>query len=174
MPINYTIYEARLKAKITKIQVRKARRVIDDMHDMAVRGARGGPYSKGTLAASIYKEGPTLIGKTVIGEVGSRLNYAASVERGAEVHAIFPKGAAGRWRFNEMVRSRHGPPRYYGRPQLRFIWHGRIVYTPHVPMGLGTVGLSHPGQTGKHFLLKAAIKTAAKHRMKLIPGVDVF
>lgn len=131
-------------------------KVLDTIHDVAVRGARGGPYSKGTLAASIYKEGPQVIGYLARGEVGSRLSYADIVERGARPHNIFPRGSSHMFRFGDRKR-----------PQLKFVWKGRIVFTPHVPMSPGRIGLSHPGQTGKHFLLKAAVQASVRYRLQL-------
>lgn len=156
MPYVVRVHHAQLRLQSTRIASRFLRKAIDDVHDIATRGARGGPYSTGNLARSIYKRGPIPMGTTVIGEVGSKLSYARIVERGAQVHNIFPKGEPHIFRFGDR------------RPrQLKFTWRGRVVYTPHVPMAPSTIGRSHPGQTGKHFLLKALVQTAAKRRMRI-------
>lgn len=148
------VHQARARIQGNLMAARFLRKVIDDVHDGATRGAFGGPYSTGKLSASIYREGPRILGFRVTGEVGSKLSYASSVERGAEIHDIFPIGMPHVYRFGDR------------RPrQLKFTWRGRVVYTPHVPMAPSTIGRSHPGQTGKHFLLKAMIRAAAKHRM---------
>lgn len=150
------VHQARLTLQSTRIASRALRRALDDVHDIATRGASGGSYSTGRLARSIYKRGPIPEGTRVVGSVGSTLSYARIVERGARVHSIFPKGMPHIYRFGDR------------RPrQLKFTWRGRVVYTPHVPMSPSTIGLSHPGQTGKHFLLKALIQTAAKRRMRI-------
>ena len=156
MAYRVQVHHARARIQGNLMAARYLRRVIDDVHDHATRGAFGGPYSTGQLAASIYKKGPTTLGFTVIGEVGSNLSYAATVERGARIHFIFPKTAPHVFRFGDR-----------NRPQLKFTWRGRVVYTPHVPMAPSTIGHSHPGQTGKHFLLKALARAAVRYRLKL-------
>lgn len=150
------MHDAKLRIQSNAMAARYLRRVIDDIHDKAVRGATGGPYSTGRLAASIYKQGPTILGFRVTGEVGSNAPHAAIVERGARIHSIFPKTAPRVWRFGDKRR-----------PQLKFEWRGKVVYTPHVPMSPTTIGRSHPGQTGKHFLLKAMTRAAIRYRLKI-------
>jgi hypothetical protein len=120
-----------------------------------------GPYSKGDrLARSIVGEMfevPNGYG----GRVGSRLSYAASVENGAEIHPIFPKRARWIWRFGEIGRG----------PSLVFYWRriGRRVVAPHIPMSESRIGLSHPGQRGKHYLLGAVHLVARRYRMRVVP-----
>lgn len=147
---------AQVRIKSIAYGMRFTRRVLDSIHDIATRGARGGPYSTGKLAASIYKEGPVAVGLDIVGSVGSNLPYATIVERGARVHSIFPKNAPQHYRFGDRKR-----------PQLRFIWRGRLVFAPHIPMSPKTIGRSHPGQSGKHFMLKAAVRTSVRFKMKL-------
>lgn len=167
------IYDARLYVESTGFMGIRVGQIIDDIHDLAVRGATGGPYSKGALAGSIYKTKPFPIGWKVRGRVGSPLSYAASVEGGAEIHNIFPKGAAHTLRFGRVERT--GRKLQFGlgtgtRRMLAFYWRGSFIVTPHVPMSPRTVGLSHPGQRGKRFLLNALLEAAAKWQMK----IDVY
>lgn len=156
MVYSVRINHAQLQVQTMAGGTRYMRRVLDTIHDVAVRGARGGPYSTGRLAASIYKDGPIVLGYHATGEVGSHLSYASIVERGARIHDIFPKASSHVYRFG----SRR-------KPQLKFVWNGRVVFTPHVPMSWTSVGRSHPGQPGKHFLLKAAIRASVRYRMQL-------
>ena len=118
-----------------------------------------GPYSVGNLAASITRDGPHIGPGRVNGSVGSKLPYAAAVHNGAKVHWIFPKAAPGVVRFS----SRR-------RPQLRFFWRkkGRIVYMPHIPGSPSKVGLSHPGQEGKHYLTEPLRRSARIHGFRVI------
>lgn len=157
MAYRVDMHQAVARLQTLRITSRYMQRVLDDLHDGATRGASGGQYSNGHLASTIFKRGPVPAGLSVTGTVGSDLHYARFVERGARVHNIFPKNAAGAWRFGDRRA-----------PQLKFRWRGRVVYTPHVPMSPGTIGLSHPGQTGRHFLLKAVIKTATKYRLRYV------
>lgn len=154
------IDHAKLTVKASRVSVRQVRKIMDSVHDISVRAVSRGPYATGRLASSIYKQGPVTTGLRTFGRVGSELSYAASVERGAIPHPIWPKGARDVWRFGSRKR-----------PQLKFVWHGRVVYTPHVPMSPGTIGRSHPGQKGKHFLLRALVQTALKYRMRVSYGV---
>lgn len=156
MPYSVRINHAQLQLQTMAGVGRHMNRVLDAVHDVAVRGARGGPYSKGTLAASIYKDGPIITGYHANGEVGSPLDYAGIVERGARIHDIFPRASSHVYRFG----SRR-------KPQLKFVWNGRIVFTPHVPMSWSSVGRSHPGQPGKHFLLKAMVRASVRFQMQL-------
>lgn len=158
MAHQYHIYQTRFEATVSKISIRKVKKVLDDVQSGARKAALIGSFSTGRLAASIYKRGPIVADRRVFGTVGSRLKYAGSVEHGAEIHAIFPKGAHV-FRFGDRRK-----------PQLKFKWRGKTVYTPHVPMSRFTVDISHPGQPAKHFLRNAAIKAAKKHRMHFIPG----
>lgn len=158
----------RITAKAGKLGVNQVRAMLRFAHRHAFRATLAGEYSKGALAASLYIRGPYLIttGRASVhveGSVGSVLPYAASVERGAEVHNIFPKGSGHFYRFG----SRR-------RPMLRFVWRGRIVFTPHVPMSVTTIGRSHPGQRGKRYLRNAAIETALRYNAVFIPGIGTF
>jgi hypothetical protein len=156
--------KARVDIKMTRIGVGQARKVLRYVHRQAVIGATGGPYSRGqSLARSITTLGPIITGKIVRGTVFSPLSYAASVERGAKIHPIFPKGMAHVYRFGSKRP-----------PQLRFIWRGRVVYTPQVPMGIRTIVRSHPGQKGKRFLRNALMQAAVRFQMRFIPGSQSF
>lgn len=159
MAYRVKVFKARLTVQAGILSGKRLRKVIDDVHDSATFNASRGPYSHTkALAASIEKAGPYFTGIGVTGKVFSRLPYAAAVEEGAKIHPIFPKGEPHIYRFGSK------------RPrQLKFVWHGRVVYTPHVPMGPRTIGRSHPGQKGKHYLRDAAIKAAIKWQMKFIP-----
>jgi hypothetical protein len=57
---------------------------------------------------------------------------------------------------------------------LSFIWRGRRVFTPHVPMAPYTIGKSHPGQRGKRFLRKAMILASQRYGFRFIPGIGSF
>lgn len=154
------VNRAQVTLAATRIGFGQMRRVLRYAHRQAYQGAVGGPYSRtGALANSITSAGPFITGSQVLGTLFSPLSYAASVERGAEIHPIWPKGAQGIYRFGSKTP-----------PQLKFWWRGRVVYTPHVPMSVRTIGLSHPGQKGKRFLRNALVKTAARYQMRFIPG----
>lgn len=154
--MSHVFHELQFRLQYTGLSVRYLRKPLDYCQDLARQGASGGRYSTGRLAESIYKRGPRIEGLRIVGEVGSRLSYARYVERGTKIHHIFPKGMPHTFRFGDK------------RPrQLKFFWHGRVVYTPHVPMGPGTMFTSHPGMRGKHFLLRAITATSLRYRMKL-------
>jgi hypothetical protein len=125
----------------------------------------GGRYSHGNLARSVHGEGPVVRGPIVVGSVGSKLKYALIVHNGSGLHgpkhkpySIFPKGAPHVYRFG----SHH-------RPQLKFFWRkvGHTVYMPHIPGSAGKVGLSHPGQKGKHYLTEPMRASARRHRFRV-------
>lgn len=149
------VYRGVIMLESSRISTRFLRKATDHMFEVAVRGATGGPYSTGDLVRKMYKEEPVPTGWVTRASVGNKSSHAKVVEEGARVHSIFPIGMPHVYRFG----SRR--PR-----QLKFSWRGRIVYTPHVPMGPGTIGRSHPGMTGKHYMLKALLSTAARYRMK--------
>ena len=124
-----------------------------------------GPYTSGNLARSVHGEGPVVRGPIVSGAVGSRLSYARIVHNGSgllgpkhKAYVIFPKGAPHVYRFG----SRKGP-------QLKFFWRkvGRVVYMPHIPGSVGTVGISHPGQKGKFYLTEPMRASARRHRFRV-------
>lgn len=163
MAYRTTLYRAQLTIQTNRMATRRLRKIMDDVEQDARILALGGPYSKtGRLSKSIRSEGPFPRGTRVTGWVGSRLSYAASVELGAEVHDIFPRGAVRVYRFFGSG--------YNAAPKLKFYWRkaGRTVFTPQVPMGPGKVGISHPGQRGKRYITKALAKAAIKWRMNFI------
>lgn len=153
----HVVYQAQLREQTGKITRREADKTLTEMQRVARLNATGGKYSTGRLAASIYKSGPLIVGYTAHGSVGSRLDYAKVVEGGARIHEIFPKGAPHIYRF--------GAPR---RPMLRFVWRGRIRYFHQIPGGPNTIGRSHPGMKGKHFLVRAMLRVAARGRLRVV------
>jgi hypothetical protein len=161
MAFTTRVHRTQIYVKASRISTRKLRIIANELEREASLLASTGPYSKGNLARSIKTAGPTPTGLSVVAAVGSNLSYAGIVERGAKRHDIFPKRAAHIYRFP-------GDINYRRAPQLKFRWHGRTVYTPQVPMAVGTIGVSHPGQAGKHFLIKASGMIAVKYRMRLI------
>jgi hypothetical protein len=152
------VYRIQLTAQTTQMARRFADIVLTEAQEAAKINAATGPYSKGELARSIHKSGPRIIGKTIHGSIGSRLVYAASVEKGAVVHNIFPKGAPHVYRWGQWHRA----------PKLKFIWRGRVVYMNQIPGAPTTVGRSHPGQQGKHYLANALLGVAARHNLQVI------
>jgi hypothetical protein len=152
------IYRAQLQVHTIAIAMRTGEKVLTQLEFETRENATGGPYSRGTLANSVYKQGPIVVGKTVTGTVGARAAHARWVETGTDVHDIFPKGAPHRYRF--------GWPR--SRPMLRFVWRGRLVYMHQVPGSAAKIGISHPGQAGKHFLAKALVGVAARNGFRVI------
>jgi hypothetical protein len=151
------VYHAILAAQTTRLASRYVGRILDEILAEATSIAAVGPYTTGELARSIYKAGPMRTGRNVIGNVGSKKSYAKIVEGGAKIHNIFPKRAPHVYRFG---RQR--------RPTLKFEWHGRTVYPNQVPMAPGTIGISHPGQKGKGFLIRSLRNAAVRHRMQII------
>lgn len=160
------VHELRLKIETDRLGVNQMRKVLAYTYRHAVIGATDGPYSReNKLAASLTPVGPILGGGGVSAHIFSPLNYAASVEVGAKIHPIFPKAAPHVYRFG-------APPRIWRRrPQLRFIWRGRLVFTPHVPMSISRIGRSHPGQKGRHFMRKALERASVRYQMVFIPGI---
>jgi hypothetical protein len=153
------VHEVRLKLETGRMGVGEMRNWLTYLYRAAVVGAAGGPYSRGqALARSIKTVGPILSADGVHGEVYTDKPYAASVEAGARVHNIFPKAAPNVYRFGD-----------HRRPQLHFVWRGREVFTPHVPMSPTTIGRSHPGQHGKRFMFKALEKTAVRYNLLILP-----
>lgn len=151
------IYQIQLTKQVGRVSKRATERLLSEIQDAARINAMGGEYSKGRLAQSIFKTDAFVIGRSANGSVGSRLPYAKIVEQGARVHNIFPKGAPHTYRFG---RAR--------RPMLKFTWRGRTVFMNQIPGGPGTIGRSHPGQPGKHFLVKALVGVAARHQLRVI------
>jgi hypothetical protein len=119
-----------------------------------------GPYTTGRLAQSLRRDGPHITGTRVEGSVGSPLEYSAFVHNGTQVHAIFPRGAAGFYRFGSRAR-----------PQLKFFWHrrGKVVYLPHIPGAPSRIGRSHPGIANpKRFLTDPLKRIGRRNRMRVI------
>lgn len=157
MTTHTRVFRVELRAQSLAIAKRAASRILTELEVEAKINAAGGKYSKGTLSRSVYKSGPMAEGSVIRGSVGSRSPHARVVEFGARVHNIFPKGAPHIYRF--------GPKR---RPMLKFIWHGHMVYMNQIPGGRGTVGRSHPGMRGKHWLGKALVSVALRNRLRVI------
>ena len=155
-----TIHKFAIRATSVKKAVRVLAEVMREVEIEAKSIVSRGPYATGELAASIHGDGPHVSGVRVRGSVGSDLPYAASVHDGAEIHAIFPKGMRGVYRFG----------RFAGRPKLRFFWRrrGRIVFLPQVPGSRAKIGRSHPGQRGKKFLSEPMRSAARRHGMRVI------
>ena len=154
------INHARARVVSVEAGVKLITQVLYEIEFEAKIMAAGGPYSSGNLSASINREGPNVRGTTITGRVYSPLPYAASVHDGAEIHAIFPKGAQGFYRFGSKLR-----------PQLRFYWRraGKVVFFPHIPGSAGTIGRSHPGiKSGKKYLTEPLRNAARRHRMRVI------
>jgi hypothetical protein len=158
MAYRKVVYRAQLHVHTMAIAMRVGEKVLTQLEFETRENATGGAYSKGTLANSVYKEGPIPVGTRVTGRVGARAQHARWVEYGTDIHDIFPKAAAHVYRF--------GWPRH--RPMLRFVWRGRIVFMHQIPGGPGRIGLSHPGQAGKHFLGKALVSVAARNGFRVI------
>lgn len=152
----YQIYQAQLMAQTARITRRQADKVLKAMQEEARIKASTGEYSRGNLVRSIYRSGPFVVGYNATGTVGSRLKYARAVERGARVHDIFPKGV-GTYRFGKVQR-----------PALKFQWRGRTVYFNQIPGARSTIGRSHPGQRGKHYLAKSLVSVAARYNLRVI------
>lgn len=153
------MYRALIRATTQEHAVATVRQVMYEVQFAARAKLLSGPYTTGNLADSIKTDGPVVVGDRVLGSVGSSLRYAAAVHDGAKVHPIFPKAAKGIYRFG----SRR-------RPQLRFFWRkvGRTVYLPHIPGARHKVGLSHPGQPGKHYLSEPLRRSARLHGFRVI------
>jgi len=152
----YHVYQVQLRNQTMRIAKRQADKVMDAVQDEARVNASLGPYSKGNLARSIYTSGPFVVGYTASGTVGSRLSYAVAVEKGARIHNIFPKGV-GHYRFGRVTR-----------PALKFQWHGRTVFFNQIPGAVSTIGRSHPGQSGKHYMARALVSVAARYNLRVI------
>lgn len=153
---NYQVFEAQLLKQTGRITRRQAEKVLKEVQEEARENARGGEYSKGNLAKTIYRSGPFVRGYNASGSVGSRAKYAKAVEGGARVHDIFPKGQT-LYRFGKVKA-----------PALKFQWRGRTVYFNQIPGAEGTIGRSHPGQKGKHYLARALVSVAARHNLRVI------
>lgn len=144
----------------TRLGARRfARRVLREI-EFEARLRTKGPYSNGELARSIVSE-IVEVPNGVSGRLGSPLRYASSVESGARVHNIFPVGITF-YRFGEMG--------FFARPQLKFYWRkmGRTVWAAQIPMSYRKIGISHPGQKGKHFLAHSLRDVARRNHMRVV------
>jgi hypothetical protein len=153
------IYKIALSKKAKGIASKLIKEVLLETEVEAKVITAGGPYSTGALSDSIYSEGPFETVTGVRGSVGSRLSYALVAHQGAKVHAIFPKGAVGVYRFN----SRR-------KPQLHFFWRkvGKAVWLPHIPGSPTKIGRSHPGMKGLHYLTEPMRRAARRHSFRAI------
>jgi hypothetical protein len=156
------IFHAQAVASGLFVGRRFVRKVSREIEEGAKLIASHGEYTTGRLAASIEASPPIVAGTTVSASIGSDLSYAAAVESGAKVHSIFPKRAPHIYRF--------GP---YQKPMLKFYWKkaGRIAYFHQIPGGPGTIGLSHPGQKGKGYLIRPFGRAVIKYRMRVTVSV---
>jgi hypothetical protein len=153
---DYQVYQVELRKQTMLFARRRAGKVLDAMQDAARANAAVGPYVTGNLARSIYKTGPHALGYAVTGTIGSRLKYADIVEKGAKIHDIFPKGIR-TYRFGKV-----------SRPALKFVWRGKTRYFNQIPGARSTIGRSHPGQPGKHYIRRALVSVAARYNMRVI------
>jgi hypothetical protein len=137
------MYKAALQATSRAEALRLVDRLLDEVTLASKIIAASGSYATGRLADSIDKDGPRVTGNMITGSVGSDLPYADTAHDGSPIHAIFPKQAPGVYRFG----SRKAP-------LLKFYWRrlGRVVYFPHIPGSINTLGHSHPGYKGKKYL----------------------
>lgn len=155
-----TIHRVIVRATTLKEAVRLIGQVMLEVESDAKLITSHGPYTSGALSTSIHRDGPHVAGRKVHGSVGSNLPYAATVHDGAEIHAIFPKGMRGVYRFG----------RFTGRPKLKFFWRkrGQIVFLPQVPGSRAKIGRSHPGQQGKKYLSEPLRAAAHRHGMRVM------
>lgn len=151
------IYHARLAYQTNRMASRFINRVLNEMLAESKVIAAVGPYTRGNLARSLRKVGPNAIGTLIEGQITTHLSYAKAVESGAKIHNIFPRGAPHVYRFGRVRR-----------PALKFEWHGRTVYANQIPMAISTIGISHPGQKAKHYLLTPLKHAAVRHRLKIV------
>lgn len=156
------IFHAQAVASGLFVGRRFVRKVSREIEQGAKVIAGHGEYTTGRLANSIEASPPLVTGTTVSSSIGSKLSYAAAVERGAKVHSIFPKSAPQIYRFGR-VRP----------PMLKFYWKkaGRTAYFNQIPGGPGTIGLSHPGQKGKGYLIRPFGRAVVKYKMRVTVSV---
>lgn len=153
---DYQVFQVQLRNQTARITKRAAEQALKALEREAKANAAVGQYVRGNLARSIYRSGPFVLGYSASGSVGSRLSYAVIVEKGAKIHNIFPKGVS---------HYRFGPVR---RPALKFVWRGRVRYFNQIPGAPSTIGRSHPGQPGKHYLGRALVSVAARYNLRVI------
>lgn len=153
------LHSVELHVQTSEMAVRILEQVMYEVAFGARLKVLAGPYTTGNLAESIERRGPYIRGTTVSGAVGTDAVYAASVHGGAKVHDIFPKRAPHTYRFGK-ARA----------PMLKFFWRkaGKTVYMNQIPGAPSRIGLSHPGQSGKHFISDPLKAAAIRHGMNYI------
>jgi len=155
------VYHARVHAMSQQVALRLVREVTREVKTGAFRILMTGPYTTGQLALALQDHvTPTTNGaRGEVGINGALHPHAASVEGGAKIHWIFPRGAQGVVRFGERRA-----------PMLRFFWRkaGKVVFLPHVPGSPSKIGRSHPGQPGKEYLRRPLVLSAARHGMRVV------
>lgn len=104
----------------------------------ARRNAPGGPYSTGTLKASINWSVKTA-GFNIRGRSGSDLEYAIFPEQGTRPHLILPRRA----------------------PYLRFYWR-------KVGRNVRLLRVNHPGQKAQNFMTEALADVAPRYGYKFV------
>ncbi len=156
------VYRIELKAQTTEMATAYLNQLLYEVEFEARSRVLHGPYTTGNLASQFYRRGPFVSGNNVTGRVGNRAKYAQIVHDGARIHQIFPKGVPHILGF---THDRNGK-----RKMLRFYWRraGKVVFMPHVPGSPSTVGRSHPGQKGKHFLSEAILSVAERRGLRVI------
>lgn len=140
------IYYTRAGRESNDAAVEFVREVLRQIQFQARLHVAFGPYTMGTLAGSIQRQGPFMEFGMVSGNVGSDLDYAAAVEGGS--------GLYGPRRSKYVIRPR-------SKTYLKFYWRkvGHIVRLRQV---------NHPGQRGKGYLRKAAESVGRRHNMIVI------
>jgi hypothetical protein len=167
MPYQTFVYDTVLHLEAYKIAARELRKMTSEIKAIARAEVMDGEYSTGKLASSISATNPRQVGERIESTVHTGNNrYANIVEGGAKIHEIFPK-ARTRWRKSVRAAYAGGIYRFgdHRAPQLHFFWRkeGKWVFTPHVPMGPGKIGVSHPGMKGKHFMARALYLVGSRH-----------
>lgn len=129
------LHRIQVKRESDQVALRFTRKILREIQFQARLKLFSGPYTTGALARSIQVQGPFIEARRTSGSVGSDLDYAASVEKGARPHEILPRGV-----------------------RLKFYWRrvGRVVSLPFV---------DHPGQRGKGYLRRAAEEVGRRHNM---------
>ena len=162
---NVQIFHLAVTKKSREVGRRLVKELLLEAEVQAKVQTMRGPYSTGRLADSIHIQGPHDTALGIKGSLGTHLSYAHTVHNGSglygpkhKAYSIFPKRAMKVYRFG----SRR-------KPQLHFFWRkaGKMVFLPHIPGAPGTVGLSHPGQRGQHFLTNALKDAARRKRFRV-------
>lgn len=171
MPYQTFVYDTVLHLEAYKMSARELRAMTSEIKLLA-RAFVIGPYSKldGGIETKIAATNPVQVGDRVEAQVHTgNSRYANIVESGARHHEIFPK-AKKSWTKAKKAAYGGGIYRFgdQSAPQLKFFWRkaGHIVYTPHVPMAASTIGVSHPGMQGKHFMARALYIVGTRHNFR--------